>query len=59
MPLPRPAPAWISTRCAGPRQFLDADGNQGHARFVGLDLVGNADHVLGRRHAFASNPLTR
>ena len=49
MPLPCPAPAWMSTCVPGPRQLLDADRDHGHAVLVRLDLLGHADdHVRPR-----------
>ena len=55
MPLPWPAPDWMSTLWPAARQLLDADGDEGHARFVRLDFIGHADHVFAAlRHHVAS-----
>ncbi len=42
-----PRPALDQHPMLGPRQFLDADGQNGDAIFIALDFFGNADdHAL-------------
>ena len=46
MPLPCPAPAWMSTLCPARVSSSTPTGIMATRVFVRLDFVGNADHIF-------------